>query len=951
MKKTLLSLVLSLTALIGNAAVGDLVNKDHMIFKIITEPTTTQYGTVELMGFESNYHPEGLYLTYLYRLGDDLYRVSEIHGQAFRYEQYLRIVRLHYGVEKIGQYAFANCPQLSTLYIPGSITSVETGAFVNCPLLKSIHYTLSLNPFPAASGAIFDNTMTRVYLHPYFINSVKDKLKSNANFSNVTTYGTDNSLYDLYGKDGGYYFAKSNPSKAYKGDLMLVGFTPYSGSESAARGEYIYDPDNDADFNYFELREIRSNVMENNADLKKVDLSKATGLNYIGNYAFRSCPNLTEVITRLGGYIGQEAFAYCPNLNKADIKCGNIHFRAFFNSPLAEGVTLREGIYEIQNQAFARESRSTSPTYTSITIPASAKTVHPYLAENTNCAEFIVDKNNPNYSSYNGLLYNKAYDYLSMCPPMGNPAKLHPNTKRINGKAFYGNPVIREIKLPYGVTHVYSEAFAGSGLYSIKIPSSVQYLDNSAFDNCRNLAWMRCNLPASKVFTRADGSSCFSTCPNIYLAIVPYESLNDYRTGLWSSNYDQPTFQNSPGDFEGSFIVKQTGPSTYTAASGFYDVVDNTGFIENGVVYAGKVRLAYHDPFNTVGPIKIDVPEKVKSPETDLTYKVVSVGQQVMGAHNRDNASVLEFTTTSVDTIAPNAFSNLKMLKKLTIKGDQPKTIGNMAMRGCSNLQELIIQGDDLTTGTNFYGSNAENFVCYVKWDKAGKVKNAIKSWSFYDAGTPEKNLSAYYKDSHKVNAVSVNLPIDWSNSGLDVYKCSGIKAAKKTLTTTKISTSTEDKALIVANVVPDSMYLLDRATRVIADLNDPTILEANAIEDMSYLALAQRNTMMFVFNPNEVVFEDATSSTTFKAGTSFMRLPYTNRSEQILLLGKWKLDFHDYSVPGDINGDDKVDVDDMNMIINMILEGEYDSKCDINGDGAVDVDDINLIIDMILDL
>lgn len=945
--------MLALTALIGNAAVGDLITKDHLRFKIITEPTTTEYGTVELMGFESNYHPEGLYLTYLYRLNDDLYRVSEIHSQAFRYEPYLRIVRIQHGVETIGQYAFANCSQLSTLYLPSSLTKIDTGAFVNCPLLKGVYYSIYLNPPKAASGDVFDATMTRVYLHPHYINSVKEKLKINANFKYVTEYMTSSTIYDIYSWDGGYYFAKTFPSKVQKGQLMLVGFNTHSGGASAALGEYVYDSNDEMDLQFYELREIPSNILENNTDLKKVDLSKATNINYIGNYAFRGCPNLTEVTAHLGGYIGQEAFANCTKLNKADIKCYNLMFRAFYDCPLANGVTLREGINTIENQALARSARSVSPTYTSVTIPASVKTLHPYFAEYTNCKKFVVDQNNSNYSSYLGVLYNKAYDYLIMCPPKGSPIKLHPNTKRINGKAFYGNSELNNVILPYGVTHVYSEAFAGSALYSINIPSSVQYLDNTAFENCKDLESIRCNLPASKVFTGSDGSSCFSTCSHLYRAIVPYESLNDYKTGKWSDTYAQPTFLNSPGDFRGSSISMKAG-SYVIPAYGYYDVVDNTEFTENGVAYAGKARLAFHEIFSGENTINLKVPEKVTSADTDLIYKVVSVGQQVMGAHNSENGSVLEFTTTSVDTIAPNAFTGQKMLAKVNLGGDQPKVIGNTAFRNCSNLSELMIQGNEVTSGTNFYGNNAGNFKCYVKWDLVGNMINAVKSWKFVEFNSPEKGINAYYKDSNKVNAVSVNINTDWSNTGIDVYQCIGANPLKKIVNTKKTVIAAQDHGIIVANVVPDSIYKLGRPVKVLADPEIADFIEGNPVENTTFLNVAQVNSKLFKFNHDEVVFDDASASTELKAGTAFLRIPYSTKKELSMISGKWTLDFYDYSTqddirPGDITGNGIVDVDDMSVLIDAVLAGSTDNTYDVNGDGAVDVGDVNFLIDLIL--
>lgn len=54
--------------------------------------------------------------------------------------------------------------------------------------------------------------------------------------------------------------------------------------------------------------------------------------------------------------------------------------------------------------------------------------------------------------------------------------------------------------------------------------------------------------------------------------------------------------------------------------------------------------------------------------------------------------------------------------------------------------------------------------------------------------------------------------------------------------------------------------------------------------------------------------------------------------------------------VTGDVNGDGKVDIADINSVINIILELDAKTgKADVNGDGNVDVADINVIIDIML--
>lgn len=56
---------------------------------------------------------------------------------------------------------------------------------------------------------------------------------------------------------------------------------------------------------------------------------------------------------------------------------------------------------------------------------------------------------------------------------------------------------------------------------------------------------------------------------------------------------------------------------------------------------------------------------------------------------------------------------------------------------------------------------------------------------------------------------------------------------------------------------------------------------------------------------------------------------------------------------PGDVNGDGKVDVIDINCIVNILLDPEhsptYDNRGDVNGDGKVDIVDINYIVNLLL--
>ncbi len=54
-------------------------------------------------------------------------------------------------------------------------------------------------------------------------------------------------------------------------------------------------------------------------------------------------------------------------------------------------------------------------------------------------------------------------------------------------------------------------------------------------------------------------------------------------------------------------------------------------------------------------------------------------------------------------------------------------------------------------------------------------------------------------------------------------------------------------------------------------------------------------------------------------------------------------------AVRGDVNGDNTVDVSDINIVINKVLGKGGPGNTDVNGDGTTDVSDINIVINIVL--
>ncbi len=122
----------------------------------------------------------------------------------------------------------------------------------------------------------------------------------------------------------------------------------------------------------------------------------------------------------------------------------------------------------------------------------------------------------------------------------------------------------------------------------------------------------------------------------------------------------------------------------------------------------------------------------------------------------------------------------------------------------------------------------------------------------------------------------------------------------------------------------------------------------------------AVRNKMNLGFDLDWAV--DATGKSVHLTHVDFIKV-YSGLLQECGWLGetstevKGAIDLHpdapmpeDPVLPGDVTGDGKIDVSDVNMTINMMLgKAEQTAQADVNGDGKVDVSDVNQVINLML--
>lgn len=245
--------------------------------------------------------------------------------------------------------------------------------------------------------------------------------------------------------------------------------------------------------------------------------------------------------------------------------------------------------------------------------------------------EFIVDENDSNYKTIDGVLYSKSGTSLIRYPA---------------GKTD------KTFTIPDSVTHINPYAFEGAT--NLESVYNVQDIDSShIFENCTSLKNVEISSTVDEINT-----SVFSNCTSLKQLVLPdsikwvYEDYNYY-------NYD-----NDCKNFETTALESINIPSSLSDSDAFAALLP--GSLKSITVNADDSN------FKLVGNALFS---------TDMTKLYRYLG----GSQNTTYT-----VPDSVTAIAQNAFRNCKNLKSITV-GSNVTSIGVNAFEGCTNLTDVTL--------------------------------------------------------------------------------------------------------------------------------------------------------------------------------------------------------------------------------------------------------------------
>ena len=214
--------------------------------------------------------------------------------------------------------------------------------------------------------------------------------------------------------------------------------------------------------------------------------------------------------------IGDHAFYCCFSLTSITIPNGvtSIGDYAFYSCKSLASITIPNSVTSIGNSAFYECS-----SLTSVTIPNSVTSIDKNAFYYCSSLTSInVDANNSNYSSTDGVLFNKDKTTLIECPSGKQGVYTIPNSvTSIENGAFYSCKSLASITIPNNVTSIGNSAFYEcSSFTSVTIPNSVTSIGSEAFCKCSSLTSV--TIPNS---VTSIGDSAFYYCSSLTSVIIP----------------------------------------------------------------------------------------------------------------------------------------------------------------------------------------------------------------------------------------------------------------------------------------------------------------------------------------------------------------------------------------------------------------------------------------------
>lgn len=381
------------------------------------------------------------------------YPIAETPWHELR--EHIKAIVLREGVTRIGDYAFYNCTELTSVEIPEGVTYIGESAFACCQSLESVTIPGSVTEIGEGAFESCDSMMAL-------------ELASGLKCVGAFAFSECVALRELILPDTVERIERS----AFAGTMAL---------------HELVIPGN--------VQEIGDNAFNGCIQLSSLTISE--GIRVIEEMAFSNCSDLTEVLIPASvECLGDGVFSDCLAMEQITVASENEHYvvrddilyskdlsvlvhypaskeeqeftipeevrkiagLAFASNYFLMEVMLGDHLEEVGSYAFARCS---SLSFISLPAQTTRLGVSPFH-DCTMLLEIEVDPSNPCYSSIDGVLYNKEQTQLIQYPAglYDDFYKVPDTVQEIAENACYDAQDLEVLKIPAGIRKIGDMAFA-----------------------------------------------------------------------------------------------------------------------------------------------------------------------------------------------------------------------------------------------------------------------------------------------------------------------------------------------------------------------------------------------------------------------------------------------------------------------------------------------------------
>ena len=444
----------------------------------------------------------------------------------------------------------------------------------------------------------------------------------------------------------------------------------------------------------------------------------------IGDYAFYNCTSLTSVtIGNSVTSIGDWAFSGCYFTSENFVNNSNVELDDSSKPTIVDtdagGFCIKDNVLVNMRPAYAigevtipnsviifgYSAFDSCESLISVTIPDSVTCIDDRTFSScTSLTSIEVSGNNKNYSSIDGVLFNKNKSRLITYPAGKTDSKY---------------------VMPNSVISIDDDAFDSCiNLKSVTIPNSVTSIDSGAFSNCISLTSIEVS-GNNKNYSSTDG----------VLFNKDKSELITYPAGKTDSEYAIPNSVTSIGNYAFACSTNLTSVSIPNSVTSIgYDTFEDCTSLTSVTIPDSVTSIGWDTFENCTSLASVTIPNSVTSIDEHAFYNTAYYNDE----SNWDNG-VLYISDCLIDTnynfdsttdyvikdgtriIADSAFSNCDNLISVTIP-DSVTSIGDSAFENCTNLASITI-GNGVTSigrsafyNTAYYNdeSNWNNGVLYI---------------------------------------------------------------------------------------------------------------------------------------------------------------------------------------------------------------------------------------------